>query len=108
MTIARNIARSARAINLWCAQIVAEGAQLILYALLNRPPLGRPFGFPHVPLAKRVAIPASISWSYRRAGDCDAESIKSIKYSSNVSVIVSSGWLGGASKYQYFPGRAVI
>src|SRR6266850_3831988 len=60
-----------------------------------RRPLGRPFGFPDVPLTNRVAMPASCSLSYRPAADFDSEG-RSIRDSSNESAMeapkVGSGW----------------
>src|SRR5258705_9675262 len=56
----------------------------MLFSMRRR--LGRPLGFPEVPLTKRVAIPASCTLSSLPTGDFDSES-RSIRYSSNESVM---------------------
>ena len=53
-----------------------------------RPRLGRPLGFPDVPLTNRVAIPASCNLSYLPTGDFDSEG-RSIRYSSNESIMAA-------------------
>ena len=93
--VTRNIARSARAVNLGTRADHFEGPQLILYLFSIGRRLGRPFGFPDVRLTNRVHIPPSCSLSYRPAADFDSDGI-SIWVSSNESVMgapkVGSRW----------------
>jgi hypothetical protein len=104
-----NIARSTRAMLFGHAQTIAEDVSTysVMHFSIGRR-LGRPLGFPDVPLTNRVAIPPSCSLPYRPA-DFDSDG-SSIWDSSNESVMGPSKGLvvGGACKYQHSPRRSLI